>query len=413
MEPIKKYLVSEQIRGEERLKWSFQIDAVYCADPEKSQTLAGEVLSKLFCVGNAGGFRIRGPQDNPEYIVIYTSGDDIYWRDEVDNTLGVLLYYGDNRTPGKDLHDTKKGGNRILRNIFNLAASESLEDRKKIPPVFVFKKHNGTRDMQFLGLAVPGIKGKAKKEWLTAVWGCNKEGNRFLNYKAFFTILDTSKGSDSMDSNIPLAWLTDLENRNGYDSQFAPPAWKSYIDGHSVQPLMCKLERMVKTREEQLPSEDLDIQMLKIIHNYFIEKDRGYSFEKFANDLTMSMEDRVVDISTTSPYKDGGFDGIGKYKLFKDSQNEVLVDFYLQAKCYALDNPVVVKDTSRLISRIKDRQFGIMFTTSYVAKQAYEEIMEDGHPIIIMTGKNIIDYLKKEEEIYTRDSLVKWLAKRY
>ena len=216
-----------------------------------------------------------------------------------------------------------------------------------------------------------------------------------------------------MDSNIPLAWLTDLEKRNGYESPFAPPAWKSYIDGHSVQPLMCKLERMVKTREEQLPSEDLDIQMLNIIHDYFIEKDHGYSFEKFANELTMSMEDRVVDISTTSPYKDGGFDGVGKYKLFKDSQNEVLVDFYLQAKCYALDNAVVVKDTSRLISRIKDRQFGIMFTTSYVAKQAYEEILEDGHPIIIMTGKNIIDYLKKEEEIYTTDGLVKWLTKRY
>ena len=30
-----------------------------------------------------------------------------------------------------------------------------------------------------------------------------------------------------------------------------------------------------------------------------------------------------------------------------------------------------------------------------------------------MTGKNIIDYLKKEEEIYTTDGLVKWLTKRY
>lgn len=73
MEPINKYLVSEQIRGEERLKWSFQIDAVYCADSEKSHTMAGEVLSKLFGVGNSGGFRIRGPLDDPEYIVIYTS----------------------------------------------------------------------------------------------------------------------------------------------------------------------------------------------------------------------------------------------------------------------------------------------------------------------------------------------------
>ena len=45
--------------------------------------------------------------------------------------------------------------------------------------------------------------------------------------------------------------------------------------------------------------------------------------------------------------------------------------------------------------------------------QSLEEILEDRHPIIIMTGKNIIDYLKKEEEIYTTDGLVKWLTKRY
>lgn len=189
-----RIIVSKKIRGVDREKWNLQIDRIYVAGKIKAKTLAGEVLSKLFIVGNAGGFRVNGPIENPNYIVIYTSGDDAYWRDEIDNSLGVLLYYGENRTPGNDLHNTKKGGNKILRNIFNYAASEEYFERKNIPPSFVFKKYEDCRDMKFLGLAVPGIKGKPKKDWLTAVWGCNRLGDRFLNYKAFFTILDTSKG---------------------------------------------------------------------------------------------------------------------------------------------------------------------------------------------------------------------------
>lgn len=271
----KKILVDHKIIGEERKQWNLEIDAVYCADKALSKTLAGEVLSKVFYgIGNAGGFRISGPISKPRYIVIYTSGDDIYWRDEVDNTLGGLLYYGDNRTPGKDLHNTKKGGNRILRDVFMMAASDDVEVRKGMPPIFVFKKYNNSRDMQFIGLAVPGIKGKAKKDWLTAVWGCNKEGNRFLNYKAFFTILDTSKGyKDEVGSNISLAWLNDIDSGNIFDSEYVPSVWKNYVSKLEYHPLMCKTEKYVKSKDEQLPKDKEELKMLEVIHDYFINKD--------------------------------------------------------------------------------------------------------------------------------------------
>ena len=58
-----------------------------------------------------------------------------------------------------------------------------------------------------------------------------------------------------------------------------------------------------------------------------------------------------------------------------------------------MDNPVGVKETSRLISRIKHRQFGIFITTSYVGDQAYKEIIEDEHPVVIISGKDIIEIL--------------------
>ena len=49
---------------------------------------------------------------------------------------------------------------------------------------------------------------------------------------------------------------------------------------------------------------------------------------------------------------------------------------------------------SRLISRIRYRQFGIMVTTSYIHEQAYKEVVEDDHPILIIAGKDIADVLR-------------------
>ena len=49
---------------------------------------------------------------------------------------------------------------------------------------------------------------------------------------------------------------------------------------------------------------------------------------------------------------------------------------------------------SRLISRIRYRQFGIMVTTSYVDAQAYNEVVEDGHPILIVTASDIASILR-------------------
>ena len=125
------------------------------------------------------------------------------------------------------------------------------------------------------------------------------------------------------------------------------------------------------------------------------------------------MDNNIVNVEVTRPYKDGGFDALGRFKLFSKAENVVYVDFYLQAKCYNLNNPVAVSDTSRLISRIKDRQFGIMFTTSYIAAQAYKEIIEDGHPIVIINGKNIIDYIYEELEIRDVAKLNSWLNNNY
>lgn len=48
----------------------------------------------------------------------------------------------------------------------------------------------------------------------------------------------------------------------------------------------------------------------------------------------------------------------------------------------------------RLISRIRYRQFGTLLTTSYVDNQAYNEVVEDGHPILIVTASDIASILR-------------------
>ena len=86
------------------------------------------------------------------YVCIYTTGEEIEWRDEIDRTLGRFTYWGDNRKAGNPMTKTKFGGNLFLQNIF---AKLAVGQRKQIAPVFIFQKYCG-RDVVFCGLAVPG-----------------------------------------------------------------------------------------------------------------------------------------------------------------------------------------------------------------------------------------------------------------
>lgn len=54
-----------------------------------------------------------------------------------------------------------------------------------------------------------------------------------------------------------------------------------------------------------------------------------------------------------------------------------------------------------------------MVTTSYVNTQAYKEIVEDGHPIVLITGRTIIDVLFDKYEIHSVETLKSWLAREY
>ena len=110
------------------------IDAIY--EGGNAGNVGDDPITKIFPVGNQGGFRLAGTKNQIKYLVLYTSGEDSEWPDNIDTETGVFKYYGDNKKPGNDLHSTKKKGNIILRNLFDSLHSQ-LKPRLNIPPIFI------------------------------------------------------------------------------------------------------------------------------------------------------------------------------------------------------------------------------------------------------------------------------------
>src|SRR5262245_55413748 len=131
------------------------LDATYEGGPQKNT--GADPLNKLLPVGNQGGFRYAGGRrlGSCSLMVLYTSGLDLDWPDSIDFVTGRFIYYGDNKQPGRSLHDTERGGNEFLRRVFE-ALHASPPARHRIPPIMVFQKGYKGRDVVFRGIAAPG-----------------------------------------------------------------------------------------------------------------------------------------------------------------------------------------------------------------------------------------------------------------
>ena len=104
--------------------------------------------------------------------------------------------------------------------------------------------------------------------------------------------------------------------------------------------------------------------MVAAIHQYFnVELDYPQRFEACAVDIWRRCAPATGAVDLTRPYRDGGRDAVGSY-LLGPLHDRLAVQFALEAKCYALGNSVGVREMSRLISRLRFRQFGVFVTTS-------------------------------------------------
>lgn len=387
------------IKFEELKTANLIVDKVYEAGQKNN--FSGEVLSKLMMVGNQGGFRYRvqnNQKDKCAYYVLESTQNQIDWIDDVDLEQGTVTYYGDNRVPGKDLHDKKLVGNNALKVCFELLQQGK---RIEIPPFFYFERE-GIRNRKFVGLLVPGDDECRGEDQLIAIWR-SREKLRYQNYKARFSILDVNM--------IDRRWLNDLLDGIGYSSRYAPKAWKKWIKTGKAKKLKADKTVQYRSKAKQLPENELEWEMLNLIHEYFsISKKSPYYFEKCAIEIAKMMDGNIVSCKHTRFTKDGGRDAVGKYRIGHNNEEGIKIDFALEAKCYKPGKDVGVKELSRLISRLRFRQFGILVTTSTLGNQAYKELKEDQHPVVLISGGDIIKILEANG-IIGNEKLSVWLSK--
>ena len=145
---------------------------------------------------------------------------------------------------------------------------------------------------------------------------------------------------------------------------------------------------------EQLQSDAEGLQCLDIIRDRY--QDDPYGFEYCATDIVSKLDPHFVNFVLTRPWRDGGRDAIGKYQISTGGtvNPPIMMDCALEAKCYGTKHGVGVHEMSRLISRIRYRQFGVMVTTGFISEQAYKEVVEDGHPILMLTATDIASVLR-------------------
>ena len=256
---------------------------------------------------------------------------------------------------------------------------------KNIPPFFIYKKTGTGWDVQFLGLAAPGNPKLSPDKDLVAFWRTIDE-KRFQNYEAYFTVLDTYEP-------ISRAWLNALIYDHENSLQFAPDVGKRFIKQgrNGIMPLIAKKLLKVPDKYAQLQSDNEGMACLEKIRTHYAQN--AYGFEN----------------SLTRPWRDGGRDALEYYVIGNGSKANypLRIDCALEAKCYSPNNSVGVREMSRLILRIRYRQFGIMMTTRYVHKQAYEEVIEDGHPLLIVSACDIAQILRHSS--VTSENIDEWL----
>jgi len=388
--------VNTTVRFDDLATVDLTVGAVYAGGTRGNA--ADDPLAQLLPCGNQGGFRFKGARKTHSYrmAVLYTSGVDPDWPDTLDVETGLFTYFGDNKKPGATLHETTRGGNELLRFAFDAIHSTPAR-RHRVPPFFVFRKAavGPGRDVEFLGLAVAGAKDVDPGSDLVAVWRTS-EGHRFQNYRAAFTVLDIA--------TVPRAWILELDAGHVLGPH-CPRAFRRWVEDGTYTPLEAPRTTEFRSIADQAPNPDDEKLVTTIYDHYQLEP---HGFEACAMELwKMLANESVSQITATRRSADGGRDAFGLYSIGPPG-DRIHLDFSLEAKCYAPGHGAGVRDVARLISRLKHRQFGVFVTTSYVAPQAYKELREDQHPVVVITARDIAEVLR-QHDLSTPTAVRRWL----
>ncbi len=84
------------------------------------------------------------------------------------------------------------------------------------------------------------------------------------------------------------------------------------------------------------------------------------------------------------------------------------IEFLGEAKKYSRKNGVGPELVSRLVARLGRGQYGIFVTTSYYTKPQ-SEVLEDGYPVKLYSGIDLINFLREQRIIDNDEIKDGWL----
>lgn len=307
----------------------------------------------------------------PAYIVLITRQVAHHhynpWDDIVDYVAGKIYYWGDAKL-NKEKNYKDFDGNRILLRTYENVLDANLE---AIPPILHFSKTESGK-VVFNGLCVLR---KLEMTWY------EDKGKPIKNYRGELIILD--------EEEVSVSWLNErviCENYNEIN-KLSPSIWRAYIKGRTRKIEVFKKE--IKSTEEQLPHENTeDAKILETLVNL-----TPTQFEAVMVELFREMPHIHHNILRTRAVKDGGFDFIGEFTI--PFPLKYKIEFLGEAKKYDRKNSIGPGMVSRLVARLGRGQYGIFVTTSYYTKQAQTEVLEDGYPVKLYSGIDLINFLKE------------------
>jgi len=324
-------------------------------------------------IGNAGGIRrakfLKLKTDLPCYIVLITRNISHHWHnpweDIIDYSTGAIFYWGDAKfDESKSFKDYR--GNKILQRVFDLVLENRLTE---LPPILHFSKV-ASGLVKFNGLCV--LKN------LELTWFQDKK-NPVKNYRADLTILDVEK--------VELEWLYDRVECTNWQSlqNKSPEVWKDYLKGNTRK--LDVWSKSILDKNEQIPPKgSLEEFLLNRLHQL-----NPTEFEAVVVDLFRNLPQVNHKIVRTRRSADGGFDFYGQFSIPYPVKYEI--EFLGEAKKFARDTAVQPKHVSRLVARLNRGQYGIFVTTSYYTRQTQREVLEDGYPVRLFSGNDLVNIL--------------------
>ncbi|WP_084161432.1 caspase family protein [Nocardia sp. BMG51109] len=161
----------------------------------------------------------------------------------------------------------------------------------------------------------------------------------------------------------------------------------------------------VRTVEQQLPRDPVDREFLQVILRWY-EKDKS-KFIYTAVAIWKLIAPSTGDCKILPARHGNDNMAEGEYR-FGPIDDRVPLNFVLVGKCFPERQAIDQSTVNRLLTRIRNFDFGVIVTLSYLDEDIYRRLRSDGDPIVVVSGRDIVEALRSYG--CTRpESVTEWL----